>query len=1038
MNLRNISFLFLIFIQLNIASKAQDIKLQANLGHAGSVTHIEFSPDGRIFASASTDHSLKLWDSKTCREIHTLQGHNSEVQALAFSPDGTKLVSSDENNTIVWDIQTGEQYLFIEDESAYDIAFLSEKHYLTGTVFLHKYNLNKTEDEKAYFFSQEQAMIKGFVSKISVSPNGKIAAVGDNSSIIHIIKVISRKRITDLKGHSSEEIKALCFNHDGRFLASGGHGPIKIWDSETYKEVKTFRGHSDIVNEIDFSSDGKILASVSDDGKLIIWDVEKAKALFKKTDHKAKVLCVDISPDGKTIITGGEDKKIRVWDALSGREITHIGDRDIIHHVSFSRNDQKIIAQSKDMSLKTWQSANTDLYTSFNANSGEDILYGFDKEGKLVFSYEHLWSVDSSKSVINLEDHSPEEESIVLFSSDNKAFYLEETFGVKKIDKFTGEVITEVEAGISDKAVAVSPDDSQLLCSEDNEFEVYSIKTGKLENTFKGHSEVVLCLAIDPYGLIAASGSADMNIKIWDMEDAYELQHLEGHKAEVTTVAFSPSEKIVASGSRDNTIKLWNFETGELIKSFDDHSGSINFVSFNKTGQYLLSASEDGSIKLWDIKQKSLIATIFCIKNSSDWIAVSPDGKFDGTPGGMQRLHVVKENDIIPLPSLFEKYYSPKLISNLLAGSDIHSPEINLADIQAPPIIDLDYPLEGDLFKENEIDLKISWPEFEDDIQEVLVYHNNKLEKRIYGFTEASDHYLELTTTLQQGENFLKVIALNSQRTESVPHEITVYYDGVKATSDLHLIVIGVDKHMNPQFDLKYAVTDANAFKEIIEGGTEEIFDSVHTHFLINERAKHDNIIAAMEEINSNAKTDDVFLFYFAGHGTTNLDSVPEFYLISHDVTRVFGTDSDLKTNGLSGTVLKEYSEKIKARKQLFIIDACQSGAIVDVLSRRGFERDKAIAQLARSTGTFWIVASESEQYALEVNQLGHGLFTYAILQGLDGKAEGSSNDKKITVKELNAFINDFVPEFSKELRGTAQYPTGFGYGQDFPLILIK
>jgi WD40 repeat protein len=1038
MNLKSvlISFLFQSLVVQTVYT--QEISLQANLGHAGSVTAVEFSPDGSIYATASTDHSIKIWESETCREIKTLKGHTTGILAVSFSPDGNKLVSSDEDDLIVWDIKTGAILLKIDDESSSTIEFISDKNYLTGSVFLNKFNVNKETNDDKYFFSQEKGMINGFVRKIAVSCDGKFAAIGDNSNVVHIIKVLTGKKHTDLKGHSSDKIKALDFNHDGTLLATAGHGPIKLWDTKTFKEVRSLRGHSDIVNDLVFSPDGKMIASVSDDGKLILWDIEKGKALFKKTEHKSKMLSVDISPDGTMIITGGEDKKIRVWDVSTGNEIMNVGDRDIINYVSFSMYDERVIAQSKDMSLKIWQADNTDLYTAFNLNTSEDLLYGFDKEGKHVFSYENLWSVDSSKTVIDLEDFSPEDESIIKFSKDNKYFYLEETFGIKKTDKITGEVIAEVEAGVGDKATAISPDDEYLLCSEDNEFGLYSIKTGKLKQLFKGHTDEILCLAFNSTGDKVASGSSDRNIKIWDTNEAFETQNLSGHKGEITCLAFSPAKNILVSGSSDNTIKFWNSETGDLIKSLDEHTGRINYVSFNRTGNLLLSSSDDGSMKLWDAEKKELLATVYCLKSSGDWVAVSPNGKFDGTPEGMKTLHVVKGKDIIPLPSLFEKYYSPKMLSTLLAYDEIPEPEIHLSDIKAPPVIKINRPFNGDVFTENKIEVKISWPDTEDDIQEVLVYHNNKLEKRIYGFKPDSENFLNLTAELEQGENNLKVIALNSQRTESLPQEINIYYDGIKASSDLYLMVIGIDKHKNPEFNLNYAFKDAEAFKDKIESGSQEIFAEVHTNFLYNEKATHEHILNTLDSIKQKAKPEDVFLFYFAGHGATSIDSSAEFFLISHDVTRVYGTDNNLRTKGLSGNELKIFSEKINARKQLFIIDACHSGAIVDVLSRRGFERDKAIAQLARSTGTFWIVASESEQYALELNKLGHGLFTYAVLEGLNGKAEGKSNDKKITVKELNAFINDFVPEFSKELRGTPQYPTGFGYGQDFPLVLIK
>jgi len=67
---------------------------------------------------------------------------------------------------------------------------------------------------------------------------------------------------------------------------------------------------------------------------------------------------------------------------------------------------------------------------------------------------------------------------------------------------------------------------------------------------------------------------------------------------------------------------------------------------------------------------------------------------------------------------------------------------------------------------------------------------------------------------------------------------------------------------------------------------------------------------------------------------------------------------------------------------------------------------------------------------------LGHGVFTYAVLEGLKGNA--SSNDKKVTVKELSFYVEEKVPELSEKYKGSVQYPVSFGFGQDFPVVIVK
>ena len=77
--------------------------------------------------------------------------------------------------------------------------------------------------------------------------------------------------------------------------------------------------------------------------------------------------------------------------------------------------------------------------------------------------------------------------------------------------------------------------------------------------------------------------------------------------------------------------------------------------------------------------------------------------------------------------------------------------------------------------------------------------------------------------------------------------------------------------------------------------------------------------------------------------------------------------------------------QNIPAQKQLFILDACQSAGALEIVANRGAAEEKAIAQLARSTGSHWLTSAGSDQFASEFGTLGHGVFTYALLQGLQG-----------------------------------------------------
>jgi uncharacterized caspase-like protein len=169
-----------------------------------------------------------------------------------------------------------------------------------------------------------------------------------------------------------------------------------------------------------------------------------------------------------------------------------------------------------------------------------------------------------------------------------------------------------------------------------------------------------------------------------------------------------------------------------------------------------------------------------------------------------------------------------------------------------------------------------------------------------------------------------------------------------------------------------------------------------------------------------------------------NDDGGNDFYLILHEVIQV-SNDLFLKTKALSAIELLNASKLIKAQKQLFILDACHSGQLAEQFSlSRGIVEEKALMQLAKSAGIFVISASGVDQYAQEFNDLKHGVFTYSILEGLNGNADILEKDDIITIYEIIMYVSERVPELINKYRGMEQFPKIYMKGDDFPVYIYK
>jgi uncharacterized caspase-like protein len=173
-----------------------------------------------------------------------------------------------------------------------------------------------------------------------------------------------------------------------------------------------------------------------------------------------------------------------------------------------------------------------------------------------------------------------------------------------------------------------------------------------------------------------------------------------------------------------------------------------------------------------------------------------------------------------------------------------------------------------------------------------------------------------------------------------------------------------------------------------------------------------------------------VAVIYLAGHGESLDDA---WYFIPHEVVYPERQDQ-IRQKALSSSELKDLIAKIRAQKVLLLMDACKSGSALLAFAGRGFEERKALSQLARATGVHVVAASTKDQIAAEVGDLGHGVFTYTLLEGLKGKAAADPKNGTVTVRALLTYVENNLPEISSKYKSAAQYPVIDSRGMDFPI----
>lgn len=151
------------------------------------------------------------------------------------------------------------------------------------------------------------------------------------------------------------------FSPDGKLLATCGYDRlIKLWDVEAGKEVRTLKDHSDSIYGVSFSPDGKLLASAAADRAVKVWDVVTGRRLYTLADNTDWVYAVAWSPDGKHLAAAGIDRSIRIWqaDAEGGKLVQSAFAHEApVLRLVYAADGKTLYSLSEDRSIKAWETA---------------------------------------------------------------------------------------------------------------------------------------------------------------------------------------------------------------------------------------------------------------------------------------------------------------------------------------------------------------------------------------------------------------------------------------------------------------------------------------------------------------------------------------------------------------------------------------------------------------------------------------------------------------------------------------------------------
>ena len=321
-------------------------------------------------------------------------------------------------------------------------------------------------------------------------------------------------------------------------------------------------------------------------------------------DHSGDIRRAVFSPDGTRLATASADGTAKIWDAASGQDLLTLqaSSEGWVDSVAFSPNGKLLATAGDDKTARVWDSV-------------------------------------TGKQLLILKGH-PDWVSEVTFSPDGSMLASSSADGTIKLwDVLTGKESSTLheEAGVQLNAMAFSPDASQIataVATNSGSYagwaSIWSVSTGQILLTLRGHNTGVENVAFSPDGTHIVTTGDDSTAKIWDAHTGGQILTLYGHTDIVWGAAFSPDGARLATVGGDRQIKIWDALTGRELFSLAGHTQEIRSVAFSPDGTRIVTASADKTAKVWSVAPSREFLTLVngpaieFIEGTE--LAYSPDG----------------------------------------------------------------------------------------------------------------------------------------------------------------------------------------------------------------------------------------------------------------------------------------------------------------------------------------------------------------------------------------------------------------------------